>query len=293
MSKSVFLLLLTVVTCLENYPCDAAKSTVSKGDLQTIGNILWQNDVRVRGIIFHVQGEFLDNETKIVEDRAPARLFAPLTNCVFNRTTFSRFFSVLDNYETDTKIPENETAEEEVEVEQFLDSILASNVMKEAWNFLVEKNLSSADEPSFREQLRSMWFGLYPRGHRVNSSCGFEHVFRGEIRNTKVSGFHNWMRFYFMEQQGDVDYKGHYHTFNIGKGHVIQSKFSWGSRQKPVTSFFVGTTPEFELALYTICFYARPNGLCKVQLNQKNLLIQTNKINQNGVALVGSAYPVI
>lgn len=33
--------------------------------------------------------------------------------------------------------------------------------------------------------------------------------FLGEIKKGKVSGFHNWIRFYLLEKQGVVDYFSH------------------------------------------------------------------------------------
>ena len=47
-------------------------------------------------------------------------------------------------------------------------------------------------------------------------------------------------------QHADVD----------GSDRIFNVQFSWGHETKEVSSIFVGTSPEFELALYTLCFVA-------------------------------------
>ena len=37
---------------------------------------------------------------------------------------------------------------------------------------------------------------------------------------------------------------------------ILNVQFSWGHETKEVSSIFIGTSPEFELALYTLCFVA-------------------------------------
>jgi hypothetical protein len=37
---------------------------------------------------------------------------------------------------------------------------------------------------------------------------------------------------------------------------VLSVQFDWKGQRKPVTTLLVGTSPEFELALYTLCFVA-------------------------------------
>lgn len=54
---------------------------------------------------------------------------------------------------------------------------------------------------------------------------------------------------------------------------------------------FVGTSPELELALYTVCYYARPNDKCFLKLNGENMYIQTYTFNSRNQKLIGSAFP--
>ena len=70
-------------------------------------------------------------------------------------------------------------------------------------------------------------------------------------------------------------------------------RFVWLSDTKPVGTVFVGTTPELEMALYTLCFLAKPNSRCPVQLAGKKFQIQTWTQSYQGKTLVGSAYPEI
>jgi len=77
------------------------------------------------------------------------------------------------------------------------------------------------------------------------------------------------------------------------KGQILSARFVWLNNKKPVTSMFIGTSPELEMALYTICFYARPSSKCPVQLNGKRLTIQTFPYKVGAKNLVGSAFPMI
>ena len=73
----------------------------------------------------------------------------------------------------------------------------------------------------------------------------------------------------------------------------MKVRFNWLSQPKPVGSLFVGTTPELEMALYTACFLARPDGACPVALAGQRFVIQTHTYTHQRKKLVGSAYPDI
>lgn len=81
--------------------------------------------------------------------------------------------------------------------------------------------------------------------------------------------------------------------FKLQKGMIVKHKFDWIGKEKPISSMFVGTSPEFEIALYTVCFYARPGSRCPVKLNGKDVNIQTHYSYRQGKRYVGSAFPDI
>lgn len=74
---------------------------------------------------------------------------------------------------------------------------------------------------------------------------------------------------------------------------VIKLRSTLNNVLQPVTSIFVGTSPELEMALYTICFYTRPMALCPVSLGGSQFSIIVNRVNYFGKEILVSAYPEI
>lgn len=61
--------------------------------------------------------------------------------------------------------------------------------------------------------LQGIWFEEYSRSSGVTGSSGFEHVFVGETKDTdELSGLHNWVALYQLEQSGEANYKGYLRT---------------------------------------------------------------------------------
>ena len=70
----------------------------------------------------------------------------------------------------------------------------------------------------------------------------------------------------------------------------INVKFTWNKASKlPGSSFYVGTSPAFEVALYTACFFGEP-GDCTCSVEGKQLKIKTFNFNNAGMVL--TSYPV-
>ncbi|KAA8586722.1 hypothetical protein FQN60_000558 [Etheostoma spectabile] len=177
------------------------------------------------------------------------------------------------------------TPEEVAENHKFLDSIIQTSTMKIAHKYLVENNLSPKDDTQFKKQLYRIW----------PDSSGFEHVFVGETRGGRtVIGFHNWIQLYLQEKLGHVDYKGYSVDANSPQPdenkHILALQFSWKNGIKPKGSIFIGVSPEFEFALYTLCFLTSPNERVKVQFNFYDVEIVCHHYNQKHI---GTTYPVL
>jgi poly(U)-specific endoribonuclease len=73
---------------------------------------------------------------------------------------------------------------------------------------------------------------------------------------------HNWIQLYNEERNNRLDYRGYIAPRGSSRNwrpnnddQLVTIQFRWNGGIKPVSSSFIGTSPEFEVALYTICFY--------------------------------------
>uniref|UniRef100_A0A452H3U5 Uridylate-specific endoribonuclease n=1 Tax=Gopherus agassizii TaxID=38772 RepID=A0A452H3U5_9SAUR len=212
-------------------------------------------------------------EIKDKEDHSPEPLYTYVNEKLFSKPTYASFIKLLDNYQRMTGSGEAFSAEQLKEQENFLQEVMKTELMIKLYNFLHKK---SNTQEEFVSDLKEMWFGLYSRGEEEGDSSGFEHVFSGEVKKGKVSGFHNWIRFYLLEKKGLVDY--HSHNYDgpwASYPDVLGMQFSWDGYFKEVGSAFIGCSPEFEFGLYTLCFIARPGKMCRLSLGGHQLGIQT------------------
>lgn len=68
-------------------------------------------------------------------------------------------------------------------------------------------------------------------------------------------------------------------------------RFSFHDVAKPIGGFFLGTSPEFEMALYTICFLKFPNAECECRINDESFKIRSYQV-RGAPQYVATAYPV-
>ncbi|KAM4619291.1 uridylate-specific endoribonuclease C-like [Polymixia lowei] len=279
---------------------NASRQAVNQ-ELSSLFNELWRLDVnRMKpGIDYtiSVQGKagFVSQGSHVAQDHASQPLFSNVNETKLRTlTTFSRFMKLLDNYERSTGVTEQVTTEEMRENNLFLDAVLETEVMKHAHKYLVRKGQSSSDLRQFRSQLYLIWFHLY---HRERSggvdSCGFEHVFVGETKSGReIIGFHNWVQFYLQEKNRHLDYKGYKareHDIPDHNDHVLNLQFSWHGLVKPVGGGFIGASPEFEMALYTIVFLMNTERSTTVLVNIDECQMELVVV-RHGRA-IGTAYP--
>ncbi|CAK7356238.1 unnamed protein product [Dovyalis caffra] len=245
-------------------------------DLSQACNRLWEFDTNrlVPGKDYRIDcGEGKKVYEK--EDMAQGSLFSSLSEDVFKRPTFSRFCSLLDNYNPNQGSKEVVTSEERQEQAAFIEEISRTAPIKYLHKYLASKGIVSENYQDFKRILTSLWFDLYGRGGTFSSSSAFEHVFVGEIKQRgeqEVSGFHNWLQ--NAEMQGghllavterDSTFSAVYSAssfLNLTKpdspdseSQVLTIQFEWNGVLKSVSSTLVGVSPEFEIALYTLCFY--------------------------------------
>ncbi|XP_043938395.1 poly(U)-specific endoribonuclease [Protopterus annectens] len=238
-----------------------------------------------------------NSDTGLEVDRATSLLFAYVNEAtLFSRPTFKAFITLLDNYDRMTGVTESFTSAQIAEQDAFLQEIMSTSVMKELFKFLQSKAWYST-ETEFSTDLKKMWFGLYSRASGKLDSSGFEHIFVGEIKSKKVSGFHNWVQFYLNEKKGLLNYYSHnYDGPWESYPDVLAMQFNWNNYYKSVGSAFIGSSPEFDFAIYTLCFIARPDKGCKVNLGGYVQSIQTytwtNSFYDGDKRYVASAYPI-
>lgn len=197
------------------------------------------------------------------DDKAEDPLFSFVDKEALRRPTYKAFMALLDNYKAQTGDTENFTRSERQETWTFLKTIMQTAPMQFCHKYLLAKGAADVpeDRSEFTRLLFKIWFELYNRVRGCEGdSSGFEHVFVGEIKDGKISGFHNWLQFYLEEQKGDLDYRGYIkprcnsNAETNSDDHVLTLQFRWHDIEKCVGTSFIGVSPEFEFAVYTTCF---------------------------------------
>ena len=88
-----------------------------------------------------------------------------------------------------------------------------------------------------------------------------------------------------------MNYLGHWKKLQLGnKATGLYFTFTWGDEQKPHGSFLVGTSPEYEMALYTTCILARADRKCQFTLGGRHVTLTTHVFKRGNVQHVSSAY---
>uniref|UniRef100_A0ACB8ELZ9 Uncharacterized protein n=1 Tax=Sphaerodactylus townsendi TaxID=933632 RepID=A0ACB8ELZ9_9SAUR len=273
-----------------------SEDAISQEDLQEVSEQLYQSDSnKAEESDISLNKQALTSQTQSKEDQSPKPLFSFVNEeTLFSKPTYARFIKLLDNYHKMVGKGEEVSTEQLQEQDDFLGEIMKTEVMKKLYGFFHGKNRYST-EAEFIADLKEMWFGLYSRSNDEGDSSGFEHVFLGEIKKGKVSGFHNWISFYLQEKKGLVNYFSHnYDGPWTSYPDMLGLQFSWDGSYKEVGSAFIGSSPEFEFGLYSLCYIARPGKVCHLKLGGYNLDIQTYTWDKttygNGKKYIATAY---
>jgi len=225
-------------------------------------------------------------------DQAPNPLICKMNPKVLNETIYQAFTALFDNYNPIEGKAEHITEQEIAENNRLLDLVLASDCMKATHAMLKKKGKASNDVAQFRAKLYTLWFGPYSRRSSAKTldSSGFEHVFMGEINGRKhnIGGFHNWIHLYSEEKAGRLNYLGY--LKKTSSPLIFNFRFTWHGVLKPIGSAFFGTSPEFEMSLYTAIYMMGFNH-AKITLDGITVTITCWPINGN--RNIGTCYPSV
>uniref|UniRef100_A0A3Q3XN69 Uridylate-specific endoribonuclease n=1 Tax=Mola mola TaxID=94237 RepID=A0A3Q3XN69_MOLML len=301
--KVVALLALWVTLFHQGYSSKtffSGSSVITDAEIKALSEtfyVLDSNKASASELIIDPQALVPDSQTSAQSDLSSKRLFQYVDEeALFSRPTFAAFLAVLDNYNRMTGQTEDFTHQQLAEQDTFLKETMSNTKLgRELFAFLYTKGVYASEE-DFIQDLKMMWFGLYSRYNKKMDSSGFEHIFAGEIKRGKVSGFHNWIQFYLLEKRGKMNYYSH--SFNgpwTTYPDILGMQFMWDGYYKQVGSAIIGCSPEFDFALYSLCYITRPGKQCRLSLGGKELIIQTytweNSFYGNGKKYIGSAFP--
>lgn len=275
------------IFCLSR--CLTVSGAVSQTELNALFARLWMLDRKEMrtfvGFNLRAQGRitYMDE----VSDVAPQRLFSWIDlRRLRTKPTIQAFISLMNNYIMEVGTDETTTREEEVEIDHFLDEVIKTDVMNEAHKFLTRLRLSPSSIFQFKEQLRDLWFRFYRRKSKQDSSA-FEHVFVGETKQHQVSGYHNWIKFALDEADNQINYRGHFtQTCGSPPGVFSLSFRTKSGALKPKGTIFIGTSPEFEMAIYTVAFLSGVSNQ-RVNLGTCSIGITCHRI---GPKMMGSCF---
>ncbi|KAK2716853.1 uridylate-specific endoribonuclease-like [Artemia franciscana] len=267
-------------------------SIITDDELLTLSNTLLQLDERnpFATPLISLQGKTRSGSQ---EDLARQPLFGPQTASEAVVSGTSRLIKDLyDNYSPEVNNNEQVTQQHLNEEEAFFQVVLATEPMKRVVTLLQSRGLLPTNNRNLESILRTLWFERFSRSRGSLGSSGFEHIFLGEVKNAEPSGFHSWLYFKHQEEAGSLDYLGFIRSAKLsGKASLLELPLKWKGMYKPVNSMFVGTSPELEMALYTLCFYARPEAKCPMNGNSVKFFIQTYPFKSRGKVYLGTAYP--
>ena len=210
--------------------------------------------------------------TDIVVDERPRDkcddyrpLFRHVQPHLFTRPTFLALLDVFEVFHSRGSSMLDYTAVERQKIERLLDMVDLTPVMRRARTEAEKYEAALCSDRRWREQMWRIWFQRHP----TSPKCGFEHVFIGEATEDLngrelVGGLHNWVKFYLEEQRGAARYLGPRYK-GIGREeaalnpYFVSGKFTWDLNgkllMKDVGGFFVGVSPEWQLAIATVAYF--------------------------------------
>ncbi|ELU16063.1 hypothetical protein CAPTEDRAFT_223490 [Capitella teleta] len=275
-------------------PVLLSPTSPSAEELSRIMQELWDSDAsRLPSQAYQVNLQSRVTQEDF-QDKAPQRFFTSvLPSLETHSNTFRTFINLQNDFIAETQVDDPLHEDKQEDIDDFLAAVLNTNLTRTTHYFLNQMGAVGSEEADMRKLLHDVWFVPYSRSKKFTGkdSSGFEHVFVGETRGEKVIGFHNWIRFYLEERKLDdvINYHGY---ISVTEPEVIAVQFSWQGKRKNLGTFFLGSSPEFDLCVYTICFVLQPNQRCSFSIHHNPVTIQTFDMTSVPGLQLGTAFPV-
>ena len=300
MFRSIFLGLLAPFIIASPVPSQESQSVLSRSADLTKDDVfqrIWDSDENQLSVSRRTKtGEWEDPEADILLDEqvkaSGERAIDLATRPLFHKVnesklfdpnrTYASFMELLDNYAIRTVDSEFTTEEEETEQQYFLSQILQTRPMQIARNYINQTLGENLSEAQFYQVLHRLWFELYTNRGTIDFCSGFEHVFVGEGKyqlqqdNKReifgdVSGYHSWVKFYLDEKNERVNFRGYnYDSQGTTNPNMVTLQMIYtvmDTLGEPVaklfkrkSGFFVGSSPECEMAMATVVFFESVHG---------------------------------
>ncbi|XP_054014060.1 endoribonuclease CG2145-like isoform X2 [Hylaeus anthracinus] len=195
--------------------------------------------------------------------------------------------ALYDNYEHDFRQKLNRTIHIRENENLLIDTFLNTNEMAIAMQWLADHGFIDPDDFEKKDVLRRIWFTIF-----TGSTCGFERVFASENYGTAIIGVQDWIYFENQESAKRIDYMGYVDKLKLGDASLLKLNYKMDGIDRPNATIFVGTMPELEMSLYTICFFARSNNLCPVSLGGTKFNIYTHSFTYFGTEVIDLGLPL-
>lgn len=180
---------------------------------------------------------------------------------------------------------------------EFINDTVKQEVIEEIHKFIEAPINSKLTMEKFVKFIEKVWFDIFIdyNGKTRQYCSAFEHVFVGEgcIKSDgEISGYHNWIKFYQDEKGKKVEFEG-YNYDRHGRNsdlenqgmynpYIVSVQMTWkvkdSSRNelekkfKSQDTFFVGISPECQIAMGTILLIESLSGL----LTETNREVEIN-----------------
>lgn len=221
-------------------------------------------------------------------DNAPNPLIAEFNEAKLNGSTYLAFKALMNNYVFNARQSEDllgENTVEDGEIEAFLDEIENTVVMQAAFNYVKDDLGTNIDAAEFRAAVKQLWFEIYTNHYQRNPipfCSGFEHIVVGESKSNPsskgIGGYHSWTKYLYDQVNERVSFNGfnydnkfnklspegasvpHVATISMTYKVLNMDGESMGTKRKDLGGFFVGPSPELQIAMPVVAYYESING---------------------------------